>query len=42
MGRTQETEREEAAQRVYHDEMESEAPEEFQDYVEMEREIRGE
>ena len=42
MGRTQETEREEQAERVYHDEQESNAPEEFRDYVEMEKEIRGE
>jgi len=40
MGRTQSTEREEAAQRIYEDEQES--PEEFRDYVEMEKEIRGE
>ncbi|AGM11585.1 hypothetical protein M199_gp081 [Halogranum tailed virus 1] len=38
--RTQETEDEEQYQRIAQDEQQ--APEEFRDYVEMEREIRGE
>jgi len=38
--RTHNSEKEEQYQRIGEDEQES--PEEFQDYVEMEREIRGE
>jgi hypothetical protein len=38
--RTQNSEKEEQYQRIGEDEQDS--PEEFQDYVEMEREIRGE